>query len=296
MRTAIRIGLLAIGALIAAALVPASASASFHIVKVREVYPGSAANPDSEYIELQMYSPSQNFVAAHTVTAFSATGTSEDYAFSGSVANGDNQDTILIASPEAEAELSVDADLAIVTNVLEPGGGAVCWETLDCVSWGNYSGPALPSPAGAHAPAITDGEALRRSISRGCATLLEGGDDTNNSAADFDLAQPAPRPNSVAPTEKVCAPPATAPDTTITKGPKKKTKSKKATFAFESDRAGATFACKLDRGEYEPCSSPWKYTGLKRGRHVFRVRATAKGKTDATPAEYRWKVKRKRRR
>ena len=58
--------------------------------------------------------------------------------------------------------------------------------------------------AGTPAPALTPGMALRRSISAGCSTALEAGDDTNNSAADFSVTTPNPRPNSVAPSEMTC--------------------------------------------------------------------------------------------
>jgi hypothetical protein len=48
--------------------------------------------------------------------------------------------------------------------------------------------------------------ALRRSIAAGCPTALEPGDDTDNSAADFAVTTPNPRPNSVTPMETACAP------------------------------------------------------------------------------------------
>ena len=87
----------------------------------------------------------------------------------------------------------------------------------------------------------------------------------------------------------------TAPETTITKHPKKKTTKRKAVFAFEANEAGSTFECKLDKKPYKACTSPRKYKRLKRGKHKFSVRATdAAGNTDATPATYRWKVKKRR--
>ena len=86
----------------------------------------------------------------------------------------------------------------------------------------------------------------------------------------------------------------TAPNATIDKGPKKKTKSKKATFQFSADDAGARFTCKLDGKAFAACASPAKYKRLKKGKHSFSVVATdAAGNADATPATYRWKVKRK---
>ncbi len=52
----------------------------------------------------------------------------------------------------------------------------------------------------------------------------------------------------------------------------------KVTFAFTSDIAGATFECKLNRGAFGACSSPKRYW-LKRGRHIFQVRAIDAGGT-----------------
>jgi Tol biopolymer transport system component len=91
---------------------------------------------------------------------------------------------------------------------------------------------------------------------------------------------------------------ATPPQTTIVKGPKKKSKlkpgkkRKKAKFTFESSEPGSSFECKLDGGQFTACTSPFK-AKVKRGKHKFAVRATdANGSTDPTPATYRWKVKR----
>ncbi|MFP5389909.1 MAG: hypothetical protein ACLGG5_11505, partial [Thermoleophilia bacterium] len=183
---------------------PASAPATFHEMSIREVYAGS---PESQYVELQMWAAGQNLVGGHVLKTYSAaggvTGTST---FSSDVPNGANQSTILLATPAAEAEFGVTADTGLAPESLDPTGGAVCWENLDCVSWGSFagfSGPT-PSPTGTPAAAIPSGMALRRTISPGCATLLEPTDDRDNSAADFSVVFPAPRPNSVTPTERRC--------------------------------------------------------------------------------------------
>jgi hypothetical protein len=82
------------------------------------------------------------------------------------------------------------------------------------------------------------------------------------------------------------------PETTITKGPKKKTTRFKATFAFTSTEAGSTFACSLDHKAFKPCTSPQKYKKLKPGRHSFEVRAIdAADNLDPTPAKRAWTVK-----
>jgi hypothetical protein len=86
------------------------------------------------------------------------------------------------------------------------------------------------------------------------------------------------------------------PDTILGSRPKKtvKTKKKKATvkFSFSSDVAGATFQCKLDKGSFAPCASPKTYK-VKKGKHTFSVEAVAPGGTDATPATFSFKVKKK---
>ena len=86
-----------------------------------------------------------------------------------------------------------------------------------------------------------------------------------------------------------------APDTTIAKGPKAKSRKKKATFEFSSSEAGSTFECALNGAAFAPCASPATVRG-KRGKNRFTVRAIDAAKNaDATPATYAWKVKKKKR-
>ncbi len=85
----------------------------------------------------------------------------------------------------------------------------------------------------------------------------------------------------------------TAPETTITKHPKKKSTKRRAKFKFESSEAGSSFECKLDRKPYKPCSSPFKKK-VKVAKHKFRVRATdAAGNTDGSPAKFKFRVKKR---
>lgn len=83
----------------------------------------------------------------------------------------------------------------------------------------------------------------------------------------------------------------TAPDTTIGSGPQGSVATGSASFAFSAGEAGSTFACSLDAGPYQSCSSPQPYSGLADGSHTFRVRATdGVGNVDATPATQTWTV------
>ena len=284
--------------------VPA-AQATFHLVQVREVYPGSAANPDAEYVELQMWAGGQDHVDGHFVRSFGAAGNVvATSSFAGDVANGANQSTLLLATPQAEAQFGVVADALLApSGQLAPGGGAVCWESIDCVSWGSFTG-SLPSAAGSPAAAagIPDGMALRRSIIRGCATALDSADDGDQSQAEFETVLPAPRPNAIVPSEKSCAGTGgggsgspsgedQAPQTILRRKPPKRTSDRTPTFRFTATEPGARFECKLDRKRFRPCASPFTTRRLVLGRHSFQVGAVGHdGAADPPPAVYRFKV------
>lgn len=88
-----------------------------------------------------------------------------------------------------------------------------------------------------------------------------------------------------------------APDSFFTRKPKglllTKSKARAARFAFGSNEAGSTFFCKLDHGDYEPCSSPLKVV-VEPGSHKFRVLAVdAAGNQDPSPAQDSFKVRRR---
>jgi hypothetical protein len=288
---------LALGLLLA----PAPAAADFHLVSIREVFPGDSSAPDTGYVELQAYASGQNFVAGHTVTFHDATGaTVGSRTFAKEVADGRNQMTILLATPAAESRFGVVADETVAAGLLDPAGGAVCWTTLDCVAWGTFGGslPSAPGPPAASPGGIPDGMALRRTIAPGCPTLLEAGDDSNDSAADFGAVFPAPRPNSVAPSERACAASAgaqggagqggsdsRAPQTSLRGRPPQRSRDRTPTFRFGSPEPGASFECRLDRRPFRPCRSPFTSRRLSYGLHRFGVRARgATGLLDPTPA------------
>lgn len=195
--------------MVGGAAAPAPALAEFHLMKVREVYP-SAGNDD--YVELQMYAPGQNQTAGHRVDVYPSLGIPVHSTLLPNVPNRETQRTILIgntgtaALPEAPTPDVQDALLQ-----LDPAGGAVCFPDAtpaDCVTWGTFLAAAnalLPDPQSANAAAPAAGMSLTRSIAPGCATLLEPGDDTDNSSTDFASGSRTPRGNNVAPTETPCA-------------------------------------------------------------------------------------------
>jgi hypothetical protein len=244
----------ALAAVVAASLVGAAgASATFHLIKIREISPGTDGQDDS-YVEVQMYFNFQNFLSggAHLVRCNSDCSSSTLFPPSNpftDVANGNSQDTVLFGdtgiaggSKDFDVNLNLDQSKA---------GGAVCYLSepgfTDCVSWGNFTANASLTAAygssanpGTPAPALVSGMALRRSIAPGCSTMLESGDDTDNSASDFSAATPNPRTNSSAPIETPC-PPSTGggPGTPPPPSPAHKKKCKKA-----KKRAAAAKKCK----------------------------------------------------
>jgi hypothetical protein len=107
-----------------------------------------------------------------------------------------------------------------------------------------------------------------------------------------DCRAPSPPPSPGPPEPEVGD--TNPPDTTITDGPKDKTKKKEATFQFASSEPGSSFQCAIDAQALKvPCTSPYTVK-VKKGKHTFQVRATdAAGNVDASPAIDSWKVKKK---
>ena len=93
--------LLPLSAVLAATLVGFSPwSRSFHLVNVKEVYPGSDAAPNAQYVVLQMSAAGENLVGGKQVRIFDAAGTVvATFTFPANVPNGANQATILVATP-----------------------------------------------------------------------------------------------------------------------------------------------------------------------------------------------------
>jgi hypothetical protein len=182
------------------------AVANFHLTKIREVSTGSGA--DTSYVELQAWTSGQNYLGGHTIKLYNATALTHTFTFPSmpvpAVPNGANQSTVLVGDASAPGA----PDFTESGFVLNAAAGAACFDAIpvDCVSWGAGTSASLPGAPGPPASALSSGMALTRTIAPGCPTLLESGDDSDNSAADFSLISPNPRNNSVTPTEMACGP------------------------------------------------------------------------------------------
>jgi len=174
------------------------AAANHHFMSIREVYAGSEAAPQAQYVMLQMYQANQNVMGGHHVDVFDAGGAIIDtFTFASTLDNGLNQAYVLLATAEAQAYFNITPDLVMANASIPRAGGKICFDSIDCVSWGNYTGSStLPSPTGAPfaVEGLASGKAIRRDISRGTsAILLQSTDDSGDSRADF-LYATAPLP------------------------------------------------------------------------------------------------------
>jgi hypothetical protein len=81
-----------------------------------------------------------------------------------------------------------------------------------------------------------------------------------------------------------------APDTVVTKAPKKKSTKRKAKITFSSTIAGSTFTCAVDKLAAVPCTSPFKKK-FKYGKHTVVITAKSPaGIVDASPVTVKFKV------
>jgi hypothetical protein len=89
---------------------------------------------------------------------------------------------------------------------------------------------------------------------------------------------------------QVNCPDVVSPDTTIGKHPAKKTGKRRAKFSFTANEPVARFECKLDKGRFRQCKSPYRRK-VGPGRHSFRVRAVdLAGNVDPAAARFSWTV------
>ncbi len=198
-------------------------------IRISEVYlDGSASHGD--FVELQMLADGQTIPANAAIRMCNANASlCINFLFPpNSLAASTSQRTILFGwDDNSNTDFGIPAATSPpnLNNFPLTGGHACYMESvapnipIDCVSWGNSTGTA-PS-VGSPAPALNASQSLTRTEARGCSTLMEAIDDSDNSSADFSLATPSPRNNLATPTEHACPPPA------VVTPKKKKCKKKK---------------------------------------------------------------------
>jgi RNA polymerase sigma factor (sigma-70 family) len=116
-------------------------------------------------------------------------------------------------------------------------------------------------------------------------------DGNTGPAASYVWRVAEPEPATTAPPPSPPPPADTSPPTTtLTEVPSGQTASTTATFAFTASEEGSTFACSLDGGGFEPCSSPRTLDGLAPGEHSFRVHATDTAGNVGPDTAYVWTI------
>ena len=172
------------------------AEASFHMNKVREVYTGGA-DPNSQYVELQMYAHGQHQIGGHILKLYDASGSVTDCPIPRGVPIVSDQSHILFSTAEADAEFPAATPDFLIPPLLSRSGGAVCFENIDCVSWGSFAGTTASPSSPPFPGGIPSGMSIDRDISAGDPSTLEDTDDTNSSQDDFDAEAPSPEPNEL---------------------------------------------------------------------------------------------------
>jgi hypothetical protein len=172
----------------------------------------------------------------------------------------------------ANKSTGTGADSSYIGNVPAPCGITVFGSQL---YWAN----AATSTIGR---ANTDATGVNQSF------FATGGQEPCGIAVDTLSLPPVPPAQPSQP-----SPGSSAPQTSIVKGPGSKLGKGEAKFSFKSSQAGSRFECKLDSRKAAKCKSPKRYTGLKPGKHAFKVWAiNSAGDKDQTPAKRRFKVPR----
>jgi hypothetical protein len=179
-----------------------SASASFHLMKIRAIFEGVSG---TSFVQLQMTAAGQNFVNGQTLDIYNNVNSLHStFNLNHDVANGQNQSTILI-SENTTSSPDFQLPSGTLHTGLQQAVGAVCYSNIDCVSWGAFTNNSvLPSPAGTPLSGLSASMVAIRGIGRGCATALDDADDTNDGPADFSFGFFPPRNNATAPTEVPC--------------------------------------------------------------------------------------------
>lgn len=183
-----------------------SASAANHLLKVVEVFPGTIAQPNAQYVNLEMFEPNENLLNGLNVAIYDASDTLvTSFTFTANPPNAANFAKVLIATPEAEALFSVTADLAMTAS-LPLAGGAVCYGVgtfyYDCLSWGSFVDNPISGATGTGTPyragtGLTKGQAVVCDITTGTNPAALDSNDCLDSAADHDCGDAQPLANPV---------------------------------------------------------------------------------------------------
>ncbi len=170
------------------------AVANFHVAQIDEFMVAYENNPAVQFVEIVMKIGGQGVVNGSKLATFDSAGAFTGIALtvSSNVTAGADR-RWLMATPGFQSVSGLDADF-LFASALPVIGGMVCWgkpgaseanpnSYVDCVSYGNYSGPGNNHTASPN-PLTPYGYSLRRI------------GDSDDSSADFVCADPADPENN----------------------------------------------------------------------------------------------------
>lgn len=125
---------------------PIAAHATFHIIHIEEVY--SSADGNVQFVELQADAGGQTELEFAELVVQNATGTTTTvlFDFTASFPALDGGETVLLATPAAQAALGFTADFTIPANSIPVGSGRVIFRQdnlgtfVDAVAYGSFTG------------------------------------------------------------------------------------------------------------------------------------------------------------
>lgn len=176
------------------ALAVTSAHATFHFAHISRVMTGLDGTTDVQYVEITMDDTGQNAVSGSKLSAFKADGTFDHVVLvvpaSPPIASGADRPWIM-ASNAFAAAAGISPDYTFDSTGgkgLFPTDGMLCWGKpstqtnpnayVDCVSYGNYTGPAN---------VFTDAPSIVTPFGHGIVRVSS----TGSSADDFTCEDPA---------------------------------------------------------------------------------------------------------
>ncbi|HVR73642.1 MAG TPA: hypothetical protein VMT52_04895 [Planctomycetota bacterium] len=162
--------------------------ADFHIMRIREVMAQYGGDPSLQFVELEMFAAGQNRVQGHSVIFQDSSGKETGRAtFGAQVSASANGSSILVATEAFGTAFNVTPDLILPEGIMSPFSGRVCFDVIDCVAYGAYTG----SNAGYGTPAPGFPVNGLQSLN-----LRPNPPFVTNNSLDYAFAAPTPRRNN----------------------------------------------------------------------------------------------------
>lgn len=171
-------------ATVGALALPLPAEAGVHLIHVTEIFGGTSAHPDAQYVELRLEAPGQVFTAGSAIYAYdtNANFLGVFAQFDRNLFNGADGARFVACTTKAMVVYGMTCD-AIAQPILGFSTGSIYFTgSGDFVPYGNYQGPVLPNTS--PAPALVRGRSIERTT------------DTANPGVDFHYASPSPTANN----------------------------------------------------------------------------------------------------